>query len=150
MKMKKVVALLCGSMMACSSVGFATIPTEKIGIGKVVPGMTVADLQNAYGQPNQKIGDNWYYSNFKVEVDKKDMPQYVNEVESRNTSLGTPGGVTIGQDASVLNYAYGPADVVRTDNGVDEYHYFNGNYSKKMKFTVLNQVIVKISCETID
>ena len=150
MKLKKLAALVCGAMVLSTSVSFATVPDSKISIGKVEPGMAVADLVNAYGQPIKKFGDNWYYSNFVVEVDMKDAPTKVEDVSSRNNTLGTMSGVTVGQDASVLNAAYGQADNIRLNGNVEEYEYFNDNYTKKMKFTVLNQVIVKIKCSTVD
>ena len=151
MKLKKLAALVCGMAVTCSSmVAFATVPSEKIGVGHVSPGMRVADLLASAGQPEAKIGDNWYYINYKVEVDKKDNPNIINEVSSRNPTLGSTGGVKIGQEAAVLNLAYGKADNVMKVGGIEEYDYFNPEYTRKMTFTVLNGVIVKIECELID
>ena len=150
MKFKRFAALVCGMTIAFSSVAFATVENEKIGIGDVTPGMRVADLIATHGEPNIKVGDNWYYSNFKVEVDKRDSPNIVEEVSSRNVTLGTMGGVKIGQQAVILNEAYGKADMIQVNGSVEEYEYFNSDYTRKMKFTVHDGVIMKISCEIID
>ncbi len=146
--MKKFAALVGGIMFMCSSISFASVPTEKIALGKIVPGMTTAELVNICGQPNSKRGEDWIYNNFKVEVDDE-RPNIVEKVVTRSGALVTPDGVAVGQNAEVLNKAYGKADDVDVERDGTEYEYFSKDRTMKITFKVFNGVISKISCKVI-
>lgn len=144
--MKKFASLVCGAAFLVSSVGFAAVSPDKIALGRVVPGMSVNELIAACGQPNAKIGDDWYYDKFTVEVDD-DRPNVVEQVSTRDSSLVTPLGVAVGQSASVLNSTFGAADDIESDGGVTEYEYYSTDRKKKIEFKVVDGVIRKISCK---
>ena len=150
MKLRRTAALLCGIMAFGSSVSFAAVAGDQIAIGRVTPGMSTADLISIYGDPSEKHGDEWYYPNFHVEMDRKDAPTKVEEVSSMDASMATPSGIQIGRDFMDLNFAYGKADHVIKRGDVEEYEYFSTDYTKKLKFTVVNSVITKIKCELVD
>lgn len=147
--MKKFAALLCGAALAVSSVCFATVSPDKIGIGRAVPGMTVEQLIAIYGQPVSRHGDDLIFRDFKVEIDD-DRPSIVDSIETRSGALATPAGVKVGQGAEVLNGAYGTADKIDDDWHKTEYEYFSSDYSKKIEFTVVGGVITEIKCKVHD
>ena len=147
--MKKIVALLCGAMIATSSFAFASVSPDKIALDKVAPGMAVSDLVAAYGQPSQKRGDDWIYEKFIVEIDE-DRPGFVEKVSTRNGFVATPNGVMVGQSADVLNSTFGKADDVDIERDGTEYEYFSTDHMKKIEFKVINGIITKISCKVIN
>lgn len=144
--MKKIVAILCGAILATSAVCSATIAPSAIGIGKVVPGMTTSNLTSIYGQPKFKKGDEWIFRNFKVEIEK----DKVQEIETTSDALATPAGITVGQDARILTGAYGSADRIDVEGNEEEYEFYSHDYSKKIEFKVINGFITKIICESQD
>lgn len=144
--MKKIAAILCGAVMAASAVCSATVAPNTIGIGKLVPGMTTADLISICGQPNYKDGDDWIYRNFKVEIENG----RVQEIQTNSNALATPNGVTVGQDARILTNAYGSADRIDVESNEEEYEFYSHDYSRKIEFKVRNGVITKIICEIKD
>ena len=150
MKLKKVAALLAGVMALGTSVSFAAIPGDQVAIGRVTPGMSTGDLVGIYGDPDGKDGDEWYYKNFHVEMDRKEAPTRVDEVSSMDSSMATPAGVGIGRDVMDLNFAYGKADRVIVRGNVQEYVYFSTDYTKKLKFTVVGSTVTRIKCELVD
>lgn len=145
---KKIAALLCGTMLAVSSIGFASISSDKIALGKLTPGMSTADLIEICGQPISRRGDDWYYSNFVVEIDD-DRPDVVEKITTRSSDIATPTGIRVGQSADVLN-ALGRADDVDYEHGQTEYEYFSTDHMTKIEFKVINGTITKISCKIID
>ena len=144
--MKKIAAFLCGAIIATSAACSATVAPTAIGIGKLVPGMTVSSLTSIYGQPNYKDGDEWTYGNFKVEIEKGK----VQEIETRSNALATSNGVTVGQDARVLTDAYGAADRIDVEDNEEEYEFYSHDYSRKIEFKVRDGFITKIICEIKD
>ena len=144
--MKKIAAIICGAVLATSAVCSATVSTDTIGIGRVTPGMSTSRLTSLYGQPNSKHGDDWNYSNFKVEVDHGK----VQEIETYNSTIATPLGVAVGQNVRVLSETYGTADRVDIEHHEEEYEYYSHDYSQKIEFKVRNGYIYKIICEIQD
>ena len=144
--MKKFAAILCGAVMAASAVCSATVAPDAIGIGKLVPGMTTADLISICGQPTYRDGDDWTYRNFEVEIEKGK----VHEIKTASNALATPNGVTVGQDARILTDAYGSADRIDVEGNEEEYEFYSHDYSKKIEFKVRNGFITKIICEIKD
>ncbi len=147
--MKRFTALVLGAIFVLSSVCFATVSPDKIALGKIYPGMKTSDLISICGQPNYKKGDDWIYSNFKVEVDE-DRPNIVESIETKSGALSTPNGVAVGQSADVLNRTFGAADRVDVERDGTEYEYYSSDYSKKIEFEVVNGVITKIKCKVRD
>lgn len=147
--MKKFAALICGTALAVSSICSATVSTDKIGIGRAVPSMTVDQLISIYGQPVSRHGDDLIFRDFKVEVDD-DRPGIVDSIETRSGALATPAGVSVGQGAEVLNNSYGSADKIDEDWNKTEYEYFSSDYSTKIEFVVKRGVIVEIKCKVRD
>ena len=148
--MKKFLAFLCGASFLISSVTFAAVSSDKIALGKIVPGMSANDLIAAYGQPVSKHGDEWEYSNFKVEIDNKILGNIVEKVVVKSGGLATPDGVTVGQNAGILNSTFGAADKIDREHDGTEYEYYSTDRTKKIEFKVVNNVIVKISCKIND
>ena len=144
--MKKIAAILCGALVATSAVCSATVAPDTIGIGKVTPGMSTSRLTSLCGKPVSKHGDDWIYSNFKVEIEKNK----VQEIETQNTTAPTPLGVTVGQNVSVLSETYGTADRVESEWNEEEYEYYSHDYSMKIEFKVHNGYMTKIICEMQD
>ena len=146
MKFKFLTALICGALLLSSSLATAAVDGGKIALGKLSPGMSETDLINACGQPVYKDGDDWTYQSFKVEVERG----IVKEISTRQDALATPDGVKVGQAADVLNSTFKKADIVDRDIDEVEYKYYSTDRTKKIEFTVVNGVIVKISCELND
>ncbi len=144
--MKKIAALLCGAVMAFSSVCSATISADKIALDQVEPGMKVSKLVSIYGQPTRKKGDEWTFRHFKVEIDDENS-NIIEEVKTTSAAFATPNGVRVGQKATVLNRAYGVADRRDIENDEEQYEYYSHDYSRKIEFKVVNGIITEISCE---
>jgi hypothetical protein len=147
--MKKFSSLICGAILATSAVCSATVSPDVISIGKIVPGMSVAEVISMYGQPLSKHGNEFKFQGFTIEVDDK-RPNIVEEVEVYSGTLATPNGVQIGQSLEILNKTYGTADKVDEDFNEIEYEYYSHDYSKKIEFEVKNGVITKIKCKIQD
>ena len=147
--MKKFLAFFCG-MFLIASVSFAAISPDKIALGKIFPGISVSELVAVCGQPNYKHGDDWDYGTFKVEIDDKFMGDIVESVVTRSSGISTPNGVSVGQNASVLNSTFGSADKIDHEHNGEEYEYYSTDRTKKIEFKVVNGVIAKISCKIID
>ena len=73
--------------------------------------MTVDQLISIYGQPVSRHGDDLIFRDFKVELDD-DNPGIIESIETRSSAVATPDGVKVGQNAEILNRAYGQADNV--------------------------------------
>lgn len=145
--MKKILtALLCSVMIFGASICFATVNADKIALGNVYPGMSANDLINVCGQPNSRDDDDWYYSNFKVEVERG----IVEKVSTTSGAITTPNGVHVGQSAEALNSTYGSADKIDHDRDGIEYEYFSDDRSKKIEFDVVSGIITKITCKIRD
>ncbi|MBP1588809.1 MAG: hypothetical protein ILO10_01285 [Kiritimatiellae bacterium] len=127
----------------------ATVAPEQMSLAGVTPGMTIAQLESACGQPQRKTDDNWHYSTFKVEFDD-DRPGIVESVSSRVPPTATAAGVAVGQSESVLVPAYGAPDRKEVDDGETEYEYYTPDASMKLEFDVRGGSIVKISCSLRD
>ena len=150
--MKKFLSVLCGAVMTFSAANCsATVPNDEIAIGGVRPGVTTNELINLKGQPLSKNydGDEWIYDGFKVEFDK-DAPNFVEEIKTRENAYPTPGGVFVGYGADILTKIYGTADKVKTKYNATVYTYYSSDYSREMKFKVINGAIVEIICELND
>ena len=147
--MKKIFAFVFGIAFLFSAVSFASVAPEKIALGKLTPGMSVGDLISICGQPNYKRGDEWGYGNFIVEVDD-DRPNVVEKIVARRGGISTPDGISVGQNANVLNSTLGSSDKVENEHDGVEYEYFSTDRTKKIEFKVANGVITKISCKVID
>lgn len=147
--MKKLAALLCGAVIAVSSVCSATVSPDKIGIGHAVPGMHVDDLIRLYGQPVSRHGDDLIFRNFKAEIDD-DHHNRIESIETRSGVIATPAGVAVGQSADILTRVYGAADRVDVEHDESEYEYYSHDYSKKIEFKVVNGIIIKIECKVQD
>ncbi len=144
--MKKIAALLCGAVMAFSSVCSATVSADKIAIDQVEPGMKISKVVSIYGEPTRKKGDEWTFRHFKIELDDENS-KIIEEVKTRSSAFATPEGVRVGQKAAVLNRAYGVADRRDIEDDEEQYEYYSHDYSRKIEFKVVNGVIVEISCE---
>ena len=145
--MKKFFAILIiGSAMLVSSLAMAMLEPGKVIVGGVFPGMTVNQLISNFGQPNYRDGDDWAYQDFQVDIEGG----VVEKVSTYSTAMPTPEGVRVGQPSSVLNTAYGAANVVDYDDGGVEYEYISTDHLKKIEFKVFNGVITKITCKFND
>lgn len=145
--MKKFFAILIiGSAMLVSSLAMAMLEPGKVIVGGVFPGMTVNQLISNFGQPNYRDGDDWTYQDFQVDIEGG----VVEKVSTYSTAMPTPEGVRVGQPASVLNTAYGAADMMDYDDGGVEYEYISTDHLKKIEFKVFNGVITKITCKFND
>ena len=149
---KSATAILAAALAALSlQTASAAVPPEAVALGPAAPGMTEAALVAACGQPQQKTGDTWIYPDFRVEFDD-DRPGIVEEVETKSPAVATPAGVCVGQPASALEAAYGAADKVELDDGLEEHEYFSADRTKKLEVLFLpgRGTIVKISCKLED
>lgn len=145
--MKKIfTTVVCCVMIFGASICFATVNADKIALGNVYPGMSANDLINVCGQPNSRDDDDWYYSDFKVEVERG----IVEKVSTTGNAIATPNGVRVGQPAEALNSTYGTADKIDYDRDGTEYEYFSDDRSKKIEFDVVNGIITKITCKIRD
>ena len=150
--MKKFAAVLCGAILALSAADCsAVIATDKIAIGGIQPGMTQEELIRIAGQPDEKSvdRDDWYYHNgFVVEFDRD--TGLIEEIKTRYNTVATPDGVFVGYNENILTEIYGTADKVKRKDNSITYTYYNADHSRQIKFTTINGIIKKISCELDD
>lgn len=149
MKMKKKVsALICGALMAVTSVSFATINKDMVTLGDLQPGMKVSEVKEIYNEPLQVVGDKWIYKGFYIEVN--DRHSRVEEIVTEDGGFATSEGIIVGMSEEALNKAYGTADKIEGDSYNKEYEYFTSNRKYKLEFKVHNGIITKITCEKND
>lgn len=145
MKKRSIVSLTIGVMLAVSSVCTATVPADAVSISGIAPGDSVAAAKSAFGEPNVS-GDKLYFSNgVTIEVDKRNS-DIVEEIETKDGNMTTPGGAHVGMSEGTLESIYGHADKMEFEDNENEYTYYSEDKHKKMKFKVVNGVIVKIKC----
>ena len=147
---KKMSALICGALMALTSVSFATVRADQVTLGDLQPNMKVSQLKEIYGEPLQKSGDKWIYKGFYVEVNNRHSR--VEEIVTEDSGFATSEGIIVGMSEEVLNKAYGKADKLDIDSydNEKEYEYYSSNNKYKMEFKVRNGIITKIKCEKND
>ena len=144
---KKLSALICGALLAVSSVSFATVPRDQVMLGDISPGSPTSAVTKIYGDPLQVVGDKWIYKGFYIEVDD-DRPGYIEEIVTEDNGFATAAGVIVSMSEDVLNSNYGKADKVDIESyGVREYEYYSSDRRLKMEFKVRDGIIVKISCK---
>ena len=145
---KKVSALICGALMALTSVSFATVSADKVTLGDIQPGEKVSQVKDIYGEPLEVVGDKWIYKGFYIEVNKHGSR--VEEIVTEDGGFATSEGVIVGDSEEVLNKYYGKADKLDGDSYNKEYEYYTSNRKYKMEFKVHNGVITRIKCEVND
>ena len=143
------VALVCGALMAFSSMAFATVRADQVMLGDLQPGMKISQVKEIYGDPLQRVGDKLIYKGFYIEVSDKNS-NLVEEITTEDSGFATQDGVIVGMSEDVLNDKitnYGKADKLEIDGNVKEYEYYSSDYKYKMEFKVVNGIITKIKCE---
>ena len=151
MKKKKVAALICGALMAFSSMAFATVRADQVMLGDIQPGMKISQVKEIYGEPLQKVGDKWIYKGFYIETNSRG--NRVEEIVTEDSGFATQDGVIVGMSEDVLNDKitnYGKADKMEIEGNTKEYEYYSSDYKYKMEFKVINGIITKITCELND
>ena len=149
MKMKKKIsALVCGALMALTSVSFATVNADQVTLADIQPGEKVSQVKEIYGEPLQIVGDKWIFKGFYIEVN--DRGSRVEEIATEDEGYGTSEGIIVGMNEEALNKAYGKADKIDGDSYNKEYEYYTSNRKYKMEFKVHNGIITKIKCEIND
>ena len=147
---KKISALICGALMALTSVSFATVRADQVTLGNLQPGMTINQVKKIYGEPLRVDGDKWIYRNFYIEVgDHRDI---VEEIVTEDGIFTTSDGVAVSMKEEVLNKFYGKADKVDVGpySSNKEYEYYSSDHKYKMEFKIQNGIIIKIKCELND
>ena len=147
--MKKTAIALFAAALAVSTVALARVAPDQIALGGVAPGMSIAELTAAAGEPQNKAGDDWFYPNFKVEFDD-DRPGVVESVSAYAPPAAIPAGLAVGQPESAIVPALGAPDGKDVDDGETEYEYYSGDFLKKLEIEVRGGVITKISCSLRD
>lgn len=148
---KKVAALICGALVAMSSMAFATVRADQVMLGDLQPGMKISKVKEIYGDPLQKVGDKWLYKGFYIETNNRHSR--VEEIVTEDSGFATQDGVIVGMSEDVLNDKitnYGTADKLEIEGNTKEYEYFSSDYKYKMEFKVVNGIITKITCELND
>lgn len=140
------IGLTLGMLVVFSSLCFAALPSNAIGLGGVAPGDSVEVAEYKFGVPNVR-GDKFYFANgVVVEIDEHEQ-NIIEEISTRAGNVATPAGVSVGMSETVLNEHYGAADKIEHDDGGVEYKYYSLDGKKKMTFKVFNGVIQKIECD---
>ena len=146
---KKVAALTIGMMMA-ATMAYASISPQQVALAGIEPGMSLEQAMSIGGEVAYSDYEKVVFkSGAVVEVDD-DRPGIVDKVSIRSGTAGTPAGITLGMGTDAITGAYGNADKVDYDRDDTEYIYRSTDGMKKMKFKVINGVIVKISCSLRD
>lgn len=149
--MKKKIAGLLGALMISSSIGFAAVASDQIALGGIVPGATLDEMIAVYGQPIQTDDDEYSFgTGFIVEVDDHNRNVIEKIVTLNDNGIGTPNGVHVGMNESVIQSTYGRPDKIDRDVYDTEYKYNSFDKTRKMEFKVVNGVIVKIKVEVKD
>ncbi len=148
LKNKKMTALICGALMAVSSMAFATVRSDQVVLGDLQPGMRVSKIKEIYGEPLSVVGDKWNYKGFYIEVNNR--ASRAEEIVTEDSGFATSEGIIVGMSEDALNKAYGKADKIDVDSYDKEYTYYSSDYKYKMEFKVVNGIIRKIKCEEND
>ncbi len=146
---KRMAALICGALMALTSVSFATVRSDQVMLGDLQPGIHINEVKKIYGEPLRVVGEKWLYKGFYIEVDD-DRPNYVEEIVTEDSGFATQDGIIVGMSEDVLSAEttkYGKADKVEIEGNTKEYEYYSSDYKYKMEFKVVNGIITKITCE---
>lgn len=147
--MKETAIELFVAALAVSTVALARVAPDQIALGGVAPGMTIAQLAAAAGEPQNKAGDDWFYPNFKVEFDD-DRPGVVESVSAHAPPAAIPAGLAVGQPESAIVPALGAPDSKDYDDGKTEYEYYSTDFLKKLEIEARAGTITKISCSLRD
>lgn len=147
--MKKSAIALFVAALALSTAALARVAPDQIALGGVAPGMTIAELATAVGEPQTKAGDDWHYAGFKVEFDD-DRPGVAESVSAYAPPAAIPAGLAVGQPESAIVPALGAPDSKDFDDGETEYEYYSTDFLKKLEIEVRGGVITKISCSLRD
>ncbi len=107
--MKKTAIALFTAALAVAVPSFARIAPDQIALGGVAPGMTIAQLAAAAGEPQNKAGDDWFYPQFKVEFDD-DRPGVVESVSAYAPPAAISAVLAVGQPESAIVPALGTPD----------------------------------------
>ena len=148
---KKMAALICGALVAVSSMAFATVRADQVMLGDIQPGEKISQLKEIYGEPLQVVGKKWIYKGFYIETN--DRGNRVEEIATEDSGFATQDGVIVGMSEDVLNAKitnYGKADKLEIEGNTKEYEYYSSDYKYKMEFKVVNGIITKITCELND
>ena len=148
---KRIFAVMMGALLSMSAVAFASIPSAQIALGNVHPGDSVASVRAVYGDPVYADREKLIFDNgFLIKMDD-DRPGIVEKViVNENNGIETPDGVIVGMSENVLTTVYGRADKVDRDWNDTEYVYYSNEHRMKLEFKVVDNIIVKISCEIDD
>ena len=146
---KKMAALICGALMAFSSMAFATVRADQVMLGDLQPGMKLSQVKEIYGEPLQRVDNKLIYKGFYIELSTKHS-NIVEEITTEDSGFATQDGVIVGMSENILNDKvtnYGKADKLEINGNTREYEYYSSDYKYKMEFKVVNGIITKISCE---
>ena len=121
----------------------------EISFNGIVPGFSVDEVKEAYGEPVRTSGDSGeelvFMNGAIVNVDTNNA---VKSVRLTTGDVETPEGVAVGMSEYVLNDAYGMADNVKKLADGAEYEYDRGvNKIAKLVFTTKDGIISEIRSE---
>lgn len=119
-------ALVFVAVMSMSMICFAEISPNEVALGGITLGATRERVESVYGKPTKYDNENTalvynYNDTFKVYFSSSGMAFQI--VTTANNGIGTPSGVRVGMDASVLN-KYGQVYRQETKGNVTYYYYW--------------------------
>lgn len=119
---------------------------SEISFNGIVPGFSVDEVKEAYGEPVETSGEMLTFTNGAiVNVDSNNAVKSIRLITSE---IQTPEGVAVGMDEYVLNDAYGQADNVKKLADGAEYEYYRGKGKvAKLVFTTKDGLISEIRNE---
>lgn len=158
--LKKIIATMFSVSSLTFALGgipasYALIPDDAVEVGGLQPGNTLEYMESIYGQPvlekvqpcnlpafskyTYKYGDT-------VSIFSVGGKAIVNITTTANNGWGTPAGVTVGMDKSVLHDIYGKEDTSFRRDGILYYTYFvYPSGMRGLSFGTKNNKIVSIT-----
>lgn len=158
--LKKIIAAMLSVSSLTFALGgipasYALIPDDAVEIGGLQPGNTLEYMESIYGQPvldkvqpcnlpafskyTYKYGDT-------VSIFSIGGKAIFSIKTMANNGWGTPAGVTVGMNKSVLNDIYGKEDHIFQRNGITYYEYYvHPSGMRGLIFGIKNNKIVSIS-----
>lgn len=158
--LKKIIAAMFSvSSLTFALVGvtdsYALVPNDAVAVGGLRPGYTMEYMESIYGQPvlekvkpcnlpafsqyDYKYGDT-------VSIFSIGGKAIFSIKTTANNGWGTPAGVTVGMNKSVLNDIYGKEDHIFQRNGITYYEYYvHPSGMRGLIFGIKNNKIVSIS-----
>ena len=145
------VMIMC---VMASSICFAEVSYDRVAVGGITPGASIDYVQSIYGAPDgSRSGPHPLWKGTIIEYQYGNSlfitfreGYAINVVVTKNNGIGTPDGVTVGMNASVITDIYGEPDRVFNNQN----YVYNDETSYALVFKTQNGKIISVGCGSFD